>query len=279
MTTSGKPQRTYIGVVRTWECDENEHLNLGFYIRAFQDASEAFAILVSGRNPGASTAVLRHLRFHRELLVSKIYTIDSTLVLGGEYDGAIVHLLKSDGVLCATALDRPGYDITGSTPRWEQPVGMALALPRGLAATPHSSNDKKSPDAAGLEAQLGIVRPDEVDHTGQLMMHELFAFCTLSSLHMLHSIGLSSEWRATSACTHMGVEVKVTRHGDCRPGDALRSRSWISPIGSKALSLRHVVCTQTGAPVASVQQVLVVVNSTARRAVALPDFLQFLQPA
>ena len=59
---------TYRGIVQPWECDRNNHWNTRFYISAFQMASEALAITRTGTNPGAATACVRHLRFHRELL-------------------------------------------------------------------------------------------------------------------------------------------------------------------------------------------------------------------
>jgi acyl-CoA thioester hydrolase len=272
MTASdSRPLQTYCGVVRTWECDENEHLNLAFFVRAFELAAETLATGLLGHNPGGMVARARHMRFHRELLVSQPYEIESAVVRGGIHDGGIVHLLKSGGRICATALDHPDFD-THALPRWNEDE-FAPALPRGLSATPHAPNAESRGAAYGMETRLGIVRPGALDHTGALMMYEVFAYGTIASLHLLSGIGLSPEWKKETDCTHMGVEVKITRHGDCNLGDAISSRSWLGPVGHKTLTLRHLISSHTGEPVASVEQVLVVVDYKTRRVVPVPAFV------
>lgn len=266
-------RQTYSGLVRPWECDENEHLNLTFYIRAFQHASEALAADVLRANPGAASASLRHMRFHRELRVSQTFAIDSVVIRGGEHNGRILHLLRSNGHICASALDLPGFS-TEKVPV----LGVAEVLPsftRGLSSAPSSVSSSQCDPRTMMTLKLGVVRPHELDHVGQLQMHEIFSYCTLASLHILGDIvGLSPEWKKVSGCTHMGVEVKITRHRECKAGDVLSSRSWLASVGEKSLVLRHCVYDHLGSPVASVEQVLVIVDFKERRVVPVPLFVR-----
>ena len=43
--------------VNTWECDENDHLNVQFYFRFFEDAAGHFQLLIA---PFIAGEILRH---------------------------------------------------------------------------------------------------------------------------------------------------------------------------------------------------------------------------
>jgi acyl-CoA thioesterase FadM len=265
---------TYCGSVQTWECDRNNHWNVRFYIRAFQMASETFALYVCGRNPGAETAVTRHIRFHRELFPAQTMTVRSARAPRGKHGAAVVHLMESQGKLCATALDLPGFD-TSAGAEWNE-EDIVLALPRGLDGAPHIPDGPAELSNPNLvrQSQVSVVRPIEIDHAGHLMMNELFGFCTASSHNLLTQLGFSSDWMNATGKGRMAVEMKVTRHGPCKAGDALRTSSWISGMAEKTFSVRHRLETHEGSVVATVEQFLVAVDLNTRRAIPLPDFFK-----
>jgi len=134
MTELGLP--THHTRVERWECDYNNHWNTRFYLRSFQQAREAALQLTTSESP-ATTAAVRHIRFHRELFASAPVEVRSSVLDGGAFDGAIVHLLSSSGRLAATALDMPG-DVARGFPR-VTPEEVAPALPRGLEGTAHEA--------------------------------------------------------------------------------------------------------------------------------------------
>lgn len=265
---------TFRGVVQHWECDRNDHWSARFYVRSFQMASETLAMRYGGNNPGAATANVRHCRFHRELFAGATMMVSSARVAGGPHDGAIVHLMTSDGRPCATALDQPGYDASAIPEISENEI--ALAKPRGLEWVPHSCF------GPGIVRELEsavrspgeIVRPADLDHTGNFVVNEIFARGSNGSHTLLDALGFTAEWTRTSRISRMAVELKITRHGSCGAGDALQSCSWISLAHEKVFAVRHLLLTQGERPVASVEQLLAAVNLDSRRAVPIPEFVR-----
>jgi acyl-CoA thioesterase FadM len=59
---SASTMETYRGVVQPWECDRNNHWNVRFYIRAFQMASEALAIAITGGHDDNASGVIQGVR-------------------------------------------------------------------------------------------------------------------------------------------------------------------------------------------------------------------------
>ena len=270
MAIETQPPVTHRGVVQAWECDRNKHWNMRYYLRAFQYASEVLALRQIGRNPGAATVTTRQFRFHRELLLGDVMTIRSARVAAGRYAGAIVHLMDCDNGLAATALDLPSYD-PADAPLWPQ-AKIEPALPRGLDELELEPYVRVR--GAAMTSDVTIVRPFELDHIGALLMHEMFGHCTSGSHNLLASIGLSTHYMAEQGLGRMTVEARVSRVGHCAAGDALRVRSWLSFVREKALGLRHqVLNSTTGAPIAVVEQCMVVVNMDTRRVELVPAFL------
>lgn len=271
-SASTGPITTYNGFVWTWDCDQNGHYNATCYIRAFQIASEAFALAVTGRNPQASTARCRHIRYHREILDGDAMTIRSGLLKTGEWAGAIVHLMESGGRVCATALDHPGYELKSGAV-WND-ADVAMALPRGVPGAPDEPPQVPDPTAKhAIQAMVGIVGPTEIDSNNRLFLNEAFGHCALSCLHLLEQVGFSPKWRAESGDTHMTVELKITAHDTTAAADGLLAYSWLSATGPKSFSIRHLLTDHKGRPLVSSEQVNLCVNVASRRSTAPPDFI------
>lgn len=263
---------TYCGVVQPWECDRNNHWNARFYVRAFQMASEAYSVAIRGINSGVETASFRHVRFHRELFVAAAVKVRSARIAQGPLAGAVLHWLESGGRLRATAIDQPGYDIDNG-PRWSD-IDETLASPRGLSGDPHLAQPAVAAGSGGNSA-IGIVRPADIDHAGGLIMDNAFSFCTSSSYDLLDSFGFSPSWTAETGLSRMAVELKITRHGTCRAGDALSAHSYISTVNEKSFAVRHELGLLNGqGAILTAEQFLVVANLNTRKAVSIPEDLR-----
>lgn len=264
---------SYAGVVKRWECDRNDHWNVQFYVRAFQMASEVLATALTGANPGSDSARIRHYRFHGELFCPEPMLVRSSRIEGGAFDGHVVHWMEkgADGSLCATAIEAPAYPTARLPGR--PAADLARALPRSIDGDAHSWRDDAS--SAGHPTPLGTIRPGDVDHTGDVNAHELAARVASASHHLLGRIGFTAEWIDRTNCNRMAVEMKVTRHGSCRAGDGLAATSWLSAEpGGRVFSTTHrVVDAATGAPCATVEQRMLVIDLGGRRPVRLPDFV------
>jgi len=259
---------SHITRVDAWECDHNGHWNTRFYMRAFQNAAETVALLDGMGNPGGGVIQGRHARFHRELHCGAAVLVRSVAIHGGRWDGAIVHLLESDGRLSATALDLPGRASRHLPQVPERAV--ALALPRGLT---HVVPLAQNVPVDARSAHLGILRPGVYDHSEALMFDELFR-CTSYAIYDYHtSLGYTPQFAAETGLGRMAVEVRTTLLGQAPAGMGMRSYSWLLKAQGKSFASAHYLDTSQGDPVAMVEVCLLSVDMNTRRAAQVPDFL------
>ncbi len=269
MHTDSIGQPTHHTRVQRWECDYNDHWNTCFYGRSFQMAAEMVATSDGGANPGAGVVQSRHMRFHRELFVSAPVTVYSA-VLHGEtpLEGTVVHLLTSSGQVAATAIDFPG----GATglPR-VRPEDIPMAMPRGLEPQPPNVwPDSGSPETT---VALGTVQSADLDFTGSLTFERLIQHVSIASHHQLDSLGFSASFSDKTRINRMAVEHCITRGMTPPAGTPLWAVSRLTRIKGKNFWTAHRIFTKTEKTVALIEQCLVTVDLTVRRAVEVPEFL------
>ena len=95
--------------VNTWECDENDHLNVQFYFAKFEEADRQFRFLSGFSEAQTGPRRVRHVRYHGELFAGALVTVTSHAAFDGPYMLSVVHVMRdtSTGRIAATALD--GY--------------------------------------------------------------------------------------------------------------------------------------------------------------------------
>jgi acyl-CoA thioesterase FadM len=258
--------------VESWECDFNHHWNARFYWRSFQLAAEGILTSTNHDNPGAAAVLTRNVRFHRELYVGAAVEVRSARVGTGEHEGAIVHLLFSEGTIAAAALDllqQRGLDLPQVAAE-----EIDLAFPRRIVgqATIWDSN---APDAK--VAETGAVRPTELDHTGALLFEEIVRRTAIGLHDQLSGLGFTSEFTNKTGVSRMAVEIRVTPTGKCPPGTPLLVKSRIASVRNKSFSSIHWLESHQGNPIAMIENSLVAVDMKTRRAVLVPDFMQRLK--
>jgi len=275
--TSDGYTETFRSFVNTWECDENAHMNVQFYFRAFQQASEVFALMAGRPNPGAASAIVRHVRYHRELRAAHGYHVRSALLGEGAAAGGVVHLLcdSENGSLAATALDQPGYR-TG----FPVPVGEAAArpaLPRGLPWGPTLPADTAGLLARGLAriVHRSVLRVAETGFDGDMLSEAAISRFTDGVPHSWADLGLSSAWLAANGFGRVAVEMKLTRLEKAEAGRPLRLVTWIPLVEEKTFVIRHQIeDLVTGRVVAAGEVRSLVMDLSTRRAVPVPDFVR-----
>ena len=264
---------THTGVVRPWECDRNGHWNVQFYVRAAQTASEVLASAVTGTNPGGASASFRHFRFHAELFSTEIATVLSSRIAAGPLAGRVLHRLVTgpQARLSATAVEIPAYPVDDLPACAE--ADLARAVPRGLSGTPAPA---PAPEAApGAALPVGVVGPGDVDHLGALRWQVLTGFCSAASHNALSDLGLTASWIDETGTNRMAVEMTVTRHAPARAGTGVEVTSRVVEAGARHFVLRHgVFDAADGRALARVEQLLLMVDLTARKPVAVPDFIR-----
>lgn len=258
--------------VESWESDFIGHWNTRFYARSFQLASEVAMLAGGGANPGAALISSRHIRFHHELLTGAPVEVRSMVLSGGFHDGAVAHVLSSRGRLSATALDlyrsRPGV-----LPRVPT-ENIAQALPRGISGALRLPWDEDNP--ANIRAELGIVRPSGLDHTGALLFEELIRFVTGASYDQMSRLGYDLEFMESTGVGRMLVELRTTLLGSCAAGDRITASSRVVSVGEKFFTTAHCLRAGQGTPLALIEMGMLAVDMKTRRAATVPDIMRRL---
>jgi acyl-CoA thioester hydrolase len=258
--------------VNTWECDENDHLNVQFYSRRFDEAARHFALTAEGGRADMALPVWRHLRYHKELRVAAPYHVESAVIGDGPFSGSAVHFMRHSetGQLAATAIDAPDglahADAIGHAEASE-------AHPRGIRTPPPTPLDKAAILArGGVMCYRGIVWPADCDVHGRMTEQHYMARSSDSAPHLWCHAGPPQSWFDTNFFGRAVIEARITRHGPAMAGDALVLHSSIGRSGARTLRLRHEMSrADNAAPVATIEVVSIVLDRKARKAAVLPE--------
>ncbi len=270
-----RPSASDIGIpthhsrVESWECDFNQHWNARYYHRSFQFAAERIETLCGREARGVQGLRRRMVRFHRELFVGTSVEVRSVGIAGGPHDGAIMHVLSGDGVIAATALDDPC--LPASVLPHADPEAMAWAMPRSASQSDATWNI----DAVeAVVSETGSVRREEVDPHGFLHAEEIVRRAAIGVHHLLSRTGFTAEFTRQTSISRMSVELAMAPAGPCSVGSPLLVRSGFAEVREKSFSSFHSLETPDGGCVATTLNIIVPVDMTTRRAVAVPDFIR-----
>jgi acyl-CoA thioester hydrolase len=179
---------TFTTAVNTWQCDENDHLNVQYYTEFGHEAS-AHLLHQLGLGPRAQAAAgLRvrvqedHIRYLRELRVVDAVEVRSAPVEVGERTLAVYHEVRNpaDGTLAATIVRRLECDRAWPAAFGRRAEGARIELP--ARARPRSVGQAPLP-AIRFEdcARIGligvgrtVIKPEECDEHGHFLPRHQF---------------------------------------------------------------------------------------------------------
>ncbi len=263
---------THRSFVNTWECDENDHLNVQFYLGHFDEAARIFT-----RNNDDSYRLpkSRHVRFHRELRPGAMTRIVSGIVADGAFAGWIVHRLEDAGLdhVAATALDAPADGMQLGGISWQD---AEIALPRGLPDG-HLSYQTASEilDQRGLISYRSILMPAECDDSGHMLEQHYVSRFTNAAPHVWESAGIGERFLNEKGFGRVAVEMKITHHQPASAGDAVFVYSRSELTGQKTIKIRHEVVNETDkTAIASAEVLALILDLKTRRSVPLPPDLR-----
>lgn len=179
---------TFSTAVNTWQCDENDHLNVQFYTEFAHEASaNLLAHLGFGpraqRTAGVVTrAVDDHVRYLREFRVVEPVEVHSAPVEIGERHLVAYHEVRNPakGEIAATIRRRIACDHTWPAGFRDRAEAACITLPQ--AARPRSVGNLSLPDLTLAEApSVGLIEvgrtqitPDECDERGEFLPRHQF---------------------------------------------------------------------------------------------------------
>jgi acyl-CoA thioester hydrolase len=269
------PVETFRSTVNTWECDENAHMNVQFYFRAFEQASEIFAVLGGGAVPALQRARVRHVRYHRELHAGRRFEISSAQIRSGEHTGLIAHWMRDSesGAVAATALDRPAIPFSGAAATVD-PEPADPVLPRGIGPDPTTARETATLLASGqaITVHRAMLRREETDLQGEMLSSAIISRFTDGVPHLWAHLGMNSDWLDAHGLGRVAVEMKLTRLRPAAEGMPLALVSWPQEVGEKTMLLRHQLeILGSGEAVAAGEVRCLLLNLKTRRAAALPE--------
>ena len=272
---------THKGFVERWECDTNDHLNVRFYAKRFDEALDMLAAL-QGAAPVRVTC--RHVRFHREMRADILTRVRSARVAGGPADGRIVHLLENaeTGAVAAAALDdvaakdgAGGGAALAATPRVAADI-VAAAMPRSIGLAPAAPEDALARLARGAAtvSNVRVADPRSFDASGSYRAFEYISGFSDGAAHAWSFAGLTNAVLAEKNWGRVAVESKVTVFNPPQPGAVLRQISWVAAVAEKTLQIVHQVDdARTGTIVARGDFIGLILDFATRRAAPMPEFV------
>ena len=244
---------TFSTAVNTWQCDENDHLNVQFYTEFGHEAS---AHLLAGlgvgpraqRAAGLTVAAAEdHVRYLREFRVVDAVEVHSAPVEVGERHLWAYHEVRNaaDGQIASTIRRRIVCDRPWPADVRARAEAARVALPE--TAKPRSVGTLSLPDltlktapATGLiEVGRTVITPDECDEKGEFLPRHQFGRYSDGAPMLWNHLGFD---RAAMQERQEGsVVVEMLNHyrQPLRAGDLAVVMSGLAAFTSKVLVFTH----------------------------------------
>lgn len=271
---------TFSTAVNTWQCDENDHLNVRYYTRFGQEAS-AHLLAALGLGPRARRAAglavqarTDHLRYLREFRVVDAVEVLSAPIEVGERTLGVYHEIRSaaDGRVAATVTRR--LEASAAWPaafrvRAESALG---ALPE--AARPRSLGQATLPDlaleqarrSALIEVGRSVVTPGECDEHGVLLAHHQFGLYSDGAAFLWNHLGFDRAAMQQRQEGTIVVEMLNRYRQPLRAGDLVVVMSGLASFGEKVLTFNHFLFeAETGMLAACAEAVAMKFDQQRRR--------------
>jgi len=281
----------YRGCVNAWECDENDHLNVRFYL-AKANQGLPFALEAIGmppsvlqRNAARPRIGAQHVRFLKESRPATPLTVETGLA-GEKGDrltlySEIRHGL-TNGVL-ATVLTEVELVGADGAPRLISPARDAPrctvpehGAPRGIA--PKAATLRPAYEAIAkmgfVEIGRGAVAPSECDLAGEMEHYQYVGRMSDSVVNLLARFQTEEELARRTVGIEGGalVELRIAFHAPLRAGSLFTIRSGIAAAGRKTQHFVHLFFDEVSrACVATARGVAVAMDLKTRKAIELPE--------
>lgn len=277
---------TFSTAVNTWQCDENDHLNVQYYTEFGHEASaQLMASLGLGpraqRQAGLQVGVADdHVRYLREFRIIDPVEVRSAPVEVGECHLLAYHEIRNpaDGRIAATFTRRIVCDRPWPAPFRAQAEAARMPLPD--TARPRSVGKRAPPDLALADAsRVGLIEigrtsvtPAECDERGEFLPHHQFGRYSDGAVFLWNHLGFD---RAAMQDRQEGTVVveMLNRHRQAlRAGDLLVVMSGLASFTDKVLTFTHFLFeAETGTLAAYAEAVAMKFDQKARKIMTFSD--------
>lgn len=268
---------THRSFVNTWECDENDHMNVQFYSKRFGESDAIFSSLIGQE---LAPPILQHIRYHAELMAGASTFVRSSVVANGDHAGSLVHeLIETSGNVVAATMIRPTPEISDSRYHVDGET-LAHALPRSVPADkdePVSEESLAERIASGraMISYRGRVAPAQCDLQHKMLDQFHIAVFSDAAPHAWDLMGLDNAYLQKRNYGRVGVEMKLSRHQQVEAGRLIHAVTSVEQAREKTFMLRHhVFDTRSGKPLFSGTVTGLMLDLETRKVVAVPEFVR-----
>ncbi len=244
---------TFTTAVNTWQCDENDHLNVQYYTEFGHEAS-AHLLNRLGFGPRAQAAedtsvrvASDHIRYLREFRVIDSVEVRSAPIEVSDHAMVVYHEIRNpaDGSVASTVRRR----LVSDKP-W--PLAVRRAAERAqidlpASAKPRSVGALSLPDMSLAEAERSglidvgrtMVKPAECDERGELLPRHQFSRYSDAAPWLWNHLGFDRV--AMQARGEGSVVVEMLNHyrRPLRAGDLIVVMSGLADFSDKVLKFVH----------------------------------------
>ncbi len=290
----------YKGMANTWECDENGHLNVRYYVAKVREGLATLwhdiGLTRSVRGAaGADMVVLdKHLRFLREVHPGQgLIGRAGVLEVGDHWMRVYVELVNSHSDAVAATFNMLIHYLGTETgnpeaiPSDVQDRAKALAMelpdygaPRSIPLDGPSIADSGAPSLSDTddmnlhEISRGLIHSVECDDYDRLLNEYYIGRISDGIVHLTRRFRPSDTGKERSLTKYGGavLEYRLRFHQPLRKGDIIVIRSGLKEVLEKANRMVHWTFNgETGALVSSSEAVGITLDLEARKVVALPE--------
>ncbi|GAB5508965.1 MAG: thioesterase family protein [Hyphomicrobiales bacterium] len=274
------PIETVRDTANSWECDENDHINVQFYAARFDVAVRGFLVEAGWQVPHR---VMRLIRYHAELRGGE--PVHGTTGMVSLDDGriALEHRLyasQREGMpLTATALDVLPDVAREDLSAFDVPAASGDALPKSgaISAEPLVVPQELLEHPGLTTTYRGVVPPDafgpEAESSNGPMLLDRYLVGTISdsATHSWAYAGADDSWLRARNWGRAAVQLQLVYGLRPMAGDVLIIRSCIAGFSTKTVSYRHhLVNAMNGSVIAIADITSLMLNLQTRRAESWP---------
>ncbi|MCW5733229.1 MAG: acyl-ACP thioesterase [Enhydrobacter sp.] len=244
---------TFATAVNTWQCDENDHLNVQYYTEFGHEAS-AHLLNQLGFGPRAQRAEGAtvntsddHIRYLREFRVIDSVEVRSAPVEVSEYGLTLYHEIRNpaDGTVASTIRRRILSDKPWPAAMCERAEKARVALPP--QAQPRSVGTSALPDLSLADAtRIGlidvgrtVVKPAECDERGEFLPRHQFGRYSDGAPWLWNHLGFDRTAMQERQEGSVVVEMLSHYRRPLHAGDLVVVMSGLADFSDKVLKFTH----------------------------------------
>lgn len=285
---------SFRGAVNTWECDDNGHMNVQFYVARAADGA-FFLRHELGLSPSVirgtrhtMVALEEHFRFHRELHAGDMIAMRSRLIDMRERTLVVFHELLNAGTgeTAATVVAVSAYfnmETRRLAPWPESAAAKGRALIGPLPEHAEARSVKRETRLADLtleeatargfiEIYRGPVQPWHCDDFGHMATQFYISRYSDGSGHMWQGLGLERKKMLAERRGSVVLEQRLNYVREVLSGDILIVKSALVEVAARTIRICHFMFNaETGLLAATSEVTVIRLDLDARRAASFSE--------